>query len=123
MCGLFGSLGNALKFPQFNETFNELTHRGPDDTRVIQPNGEVTLGFHRLAIMDTMVKVFNAEQVERAGGGWMVLEKNLSVEALKLTLQNLLESPETLQKAAAAAKNQGRIDAAHRLADHIAEFH
>jgi len=53
MCGLFGSLGNALKFPQFKDTFNELTHRGPDDTRVIQPNGEVTLGFHRLAIMDT----------------------------------------------------------------------
>lgn len=68
-------------------------------------------------------QVFNAEQVEKAGGGWMVLEKNLTVEALKLTLQNLLESPETLQKAANAAKNQGRIDATHRLADIIAEFH
>ena len=68
-------------------------------------------------------QVFNAEQVEKAGGGWMVLEKNLTVEALKLTLQNLLESPEALQKAALAAKNQGRIDAAHRLADIITEFH
>lgn len=68
-------------------------------------------------------QVFNAEQVEKAGGGWMILEKNLTVEGLKLTLQNLLESPEALQKAAAAAKNQGRIDAAHRLADIVAEFH
>lgn len=68
-------------------------------------------------------QVFNAEQVEKAGGGWMVLEKNLTVEALRLTLQNLLESPETLQKAANAAKNQGRIDATHRLADIISEFH
>lgn len=67
-------------------------------------------------------QVFNAEQVEKVGGGWMILEKNLTIEALKLTLQNLLESPETLQKAAEAAKNQGRIDAAHRLAEMIAEF-
>lgn len=67
-------------------------------------------------------QVFNAEQVEKAGGGWMILEKNLTVEALKLTLQNLLESPETLQKAAQFARNQGRIDAAHRLADIVAEF-
>ncbi len=67
-------------------------------------------------------QVFNAEQVEKAGGGWMVLEKNLTVEALRLTLQNLLESPESLQKAAQAAKNQGRIDATHRLADIITEF-
>lgn len=68
-------------------------------------------------------QVFNAEQVEKAGGGWMILEKNLTVDALQLTLQNLLESPEILQKAAQAAKNQGRIDAAHRLADIVAEFH
>lgn len=68
-------------------------------------------------------QVFNAEQVEKAGGGWMILERNLTVEALKLTLQNLLESPETLQKAANAAKNQGRIDAAQRLADIVTEFH
>lgn len=67
-------------------------------------------------------QVFNAEQVEKAGGGWVVLEKNLTVEALKLTLQNLLESPETLQNAANAARNLGRIDAAHRLADCVTEF-
>lgn len=53
MCGLFGSVGNALKFPEFEEVFNLLRHRGPDDTRIVQPNAEVTLAFHRLAIMDT----------------------------------------------------------------------
>lgn len=53
MCGLFGSLGNAQKFPEFDDYFARLRHRGPDDTQVIQPNGEVTLAFHRLAIMDT----------------------------------------------------------------------
>jgi asparagine synthase (glutamine-hydrolysing) len=53
MCGLFGSAGDATKFPAFKETFNELVHRGPDDTEIVQPNGEVTFAFHRLAIMDT----------------------------------------------------------------------
>ncbi len=53
MCGLFGSLGNALKFPEFKDVFSQLRHRGPDDTEIVQPNGEVTLAFHRLAIMDT----------------------------------------------------------------------
>lgn len=53
MCGLFGSLGNATKSPQFQEAFQHLEHRGPDDTEVVHPNGEVTLAFHRLAIMDT----------------------------------------------------------------------
>ncbi|MBY0516525.1 MAG: asparagine synthase B [Bacteriovoracaceae bacterium] len=52
MCGLFGSVGNALKIPQFKEVFNHLVHRGPDDTEFVQPNGEATLAFHRLAIMD-----------------------------------------------------------------------
>ena len=52
MCGLFGSLGNALAAPAFQSSFAHLRHRGPDDTEVIQPNGEVTLAFHRLAIMD-----------------------------------------------------------------------
>lgn len=52
MCGLFGSLGNALAAPAFQSSFAQLRHRGPDDTEIIQPNGEVTLAFHRLAIMD-----------------------------------------------------------------------
>lgn len=53
MCGLFGSQGNALKFPDFKTVFEKLHHRGPDDTEIVQVDGEVTLAFHRLAIMDT----------------------------------------------------------------------
>jgi len=52
MCGLFGSLGNALALPEFRSSFELLRHRGPDDTEIVQPDGEVTLAFHRLAIMD-----------------------------------------------------------------------
>lgn len=67
-------------------------------------------------------QVFNADQVEKAGGGWMILEKDLTVQALTLVLQNLLESPEILEKAAISAKNKGRIDATQRLANTITEF-
>jgi asparagine synthase (glutamine-hydrolysing) len=52
MCGLFGSAGNALEHPEFRASFDRLRHRGPDDTELVQPNGSVTLAFHRLAIMD-----------------------------------------------------------------------
>lgn len=64
-------------------------------------------------------QVFNAQQVEKAGGGWMVLEKDLTVSNLKAKLEELLQNPEILQKAAQISKNQGRIDAAQRLADMI----
>ena len=67
-------------------------------------------------------QVFNAEQVAKAGGGWVVLEKDLTVEGLKTTLEGLLQSPENLQKAAESARNLGLIDATQRLADIIAEF-
>lgn len=53
MCGLFGSLGNAAKHPGFQEAFSQLEHRGPDDTEIVHPTADVTLAFHRLAIMDT----------------------------------------------------------------------
>lgn len=67
-------------------------------------------------------QVFNAEQVAKSGGGWVILEKDLTVEGLKSTLENLLNSPDILQKAAESAKNLGIIDATQRLADSIAEF-
>lgn len=67
-------------------------------------------------------QVFNAEQVVKAGGGWVILEKDLTVERLKSTLEDLLNNPEKLQNAASAARNLGLIDATQRLADIIAEF-
>jgi UDP-N-acetylglucosamine--N-acetylmuramyl-(pentapeptide) pyrophosphoryl-undecaprenol N-acetylglucosamine transferase len=67
-------------------------------------------------------QVFNAEQVAKSGGGWVVLEKDLTVEGLKTTLEDLLQSPENLKKAAESARKLGLIDATQRLADIIAEF-
>ena len=67
-------------------------------------------------------QVYNAEQVEKAGGGWMVLERNLTVEGLKTLLLNLLESPEKLTGAAASAKRLGKINASSLLAEIITEF-
>lgn len=67
-------------------------------------------------------QVFNAEQVAKSGGGWVILEKDLTVEGLKAKLENLLNNPETLQKSATAARALGIIDASQRLADCVSEF-
>lgn len=67
-------------------------------------------------------QVYNAEQVEKAGGGWMVLERNLTVEGLKILLLNLLEGSEKLTESAASAKRLGKINASGLLADIITEF-
>jgi UDP-N-acetylglucosamine--N-acetylmuramyl-(pentapeptide) pyrophosphoryl-undecaprenol N-acetylglucosamine transferase len=67
-------------------------------------------------------QVYNAEQVEKAGGGWMILEKNLTVEGLKINLENLLSQPKILQNAAEAAKRAGKINATSLLADLVGEF-
>lgn len=68
-------------------------------------------------------QVYNAEQVEKVGGGWMILEKNLTVEGLKETLENLLKEPEILKKAAQNARSAGKVNAAGLLADLTSEFH
>ncbi len=68
-------------------------------------------------------QVFNAEQVEKSGGGWMVLEKDLTVDGLKTRLEDLFRYPENLSKAAESARKLGRVDAAKRLADAVAEYH
>jgi asparagine synthase (glutamine-hydrolysing) len=52
MCGLFAAIGDVSNLPEFEESFKSLVHRGPDDTELETPQGEVTFGFHRLAIMD-----------------------------------------------------------------------
>lgn len=67
-------------------------------------------------------QVYNAEQVEKAGGGWMILEKNLTPEGLKSTLENLMKQPELLQKAAESARSIGKVNAASLLADMVDKF-
>ena len=57
MCGLIAYSGDALKFSDFEIKFNQLRHRGPDDTEILSINGgDATFGFHRLAIMDPTQK-------------------------------------------------------------------
>jgi UDP-N-acetylglucosamine--N-acetylmuramyl-(pentapeptide) pyrophosphoryl-undecaprenol N-acetylglucosamine transferase len=59
----------------------------------------------------------NARTLADAGGGWLMPEKDLTVTALASRLASLMNWPEELARAAAAAKGEGRLDAAERLAD------
>lgn len=57
MCGLLAYSGDTQSLPEFQETFEKLRHRGPDDSEILSiANGMATLGFHRLAIMDPTQK-------------------------------------------------------------------
>lgn len=67
----------------------------------------------------------NALVVEAAGGGWIAEQATVSPQSLGTRLTGLLSSPESLVRAAAAAKSLGRpravealADLAERLADH-----
>ena len=59
----------------------------------------------------------NARALAEAGGGWLMPEKELTATTLARRLSALIDWPEQLQEAAAAAKAQGRADAADRLAE------
>ncbi|HZH28118.1 MAG TPA: undecaprenyldiphospho-muramoylpentapeptide beta-N-acetylglucosaminyltransferase [Azospirillaceae bacterium] len=61
----------------------------------------------------------NAEQFAAAGGGWVMPQSAFTPEALAARLQALMTLPETLSKAAAAARTFGIVDAAARLADTV----
>jgi asparagine synthase (glutamine-hydrolysing) len=57
MCGLLAYAGDVKKLPDFETTFNQLRHRGPDDTEIVSVSGGAgTMCFHRLAIMDPTQK-------------------------------------------------------------------
>jgi UDP-N-acetylglucosamine--N-acetylmuramyl-(pentapeptide) pyrophosphoryl-undecaprenol N-acetylglucosamine transferase len=59
----------------------------------------------------------NARILAANGGGWIVPERDLDPAGLAGRLGALMEAPEILTQAAAAAHVQGRGDAAERLAD------
>ncbi len=59
----------------------------------------------------------NAAQLEKAGGGILVRQKDLSGEKLAQLLSDAIEAPEMLAKQAKNAKKAGVADAAQRLAD------
>lgn len=62
-------------------------------------------------------QVFNATAVVSVGGGWMIQEKNLSVEDLTQALIPVLSNPDTLKRAGEAAKTIGQPQAAKLMAD------
>jgi UDP-N-acetylglucosamine--N-acetylmuramyl-(pentapeptide) pyrophosphoryl-undecaprenol N-acetylglucosamine transferase len=59
----------------------------------------------------------NANVLARAGGGWMVEQKEMSPERLAGDLAELIAHPERLAAAAGAANQVARPNAADRLAD------
>lgn len=61
----------------------------------------------------------NAGRLCDAGGGWLVPQESLTVEALSGLIRSLIESPERLVDAAACAARVGMPDAAARLADQV----
>jgi len=59
----------------------------------------------------------NARAVDETGGGWLMPQAAFTPEALAARVEALLLLPESLAKAAAAARAAGIPDAAKRLAD------
>lgn len=59
----------------------------------------------------------NAEAIAEAGGAWIIPEKMFTAESLAVRLESFLSLPESLTKAATAARSLGRITAADGLAN------
>jgi UDP-N-acetylglucosamine--N-acetylmuramyl-(pentapeptide) pyrophosphoryl-undecaprenol N-acetylglucosamine transferase len=64
----------------------------------------------------------NAIRLAESDGAWCIEQKDLSAERLGSVIGHLLQSPETLAGAAAAAKRLGQPDAVIRLADLVEEL-
>jgi UDP-N-acetylglucosamine--N-acetylmuramyl-(pentapeptide) pyrophosphoryl-undecaprenol N-acetylglucosamine transferase len=65
---------------------------------------------------------YNAQQVEDAGGAWLMPQDRFSSEAVTDRLAKLLTNPAALTRAAKAAKSSGRANAAERLADMVLDM-
>ncbi|WP_339862144.1 undecaprenyldiphospho-muramoylpentapeptide beta-N-acetylglucosaminyltransferase [Thalassospira alkalitolerans] len=65
---------------------------------------------------------FNAQQVEDAGGAWLLPQDRFTVDVLSERLTKLLQNPSALTRAAKAAKSTGRPNAAERLADMVLDL-
>jgi len=57
----------------------------------------------------------NAETVADQGGAWVMTEQGFTEDALLTRIETFLQNPETLFRAAEAARSCGRPDAARRL--------
>jgi UDP-N-acetylglucosamine--N-acetylmuramyl-(pentapeptide) pyrophosphoryl-undecaprenol N-acetylglucosamine transferase len=61
-------------------------------------------------------QTMNAEAFVRGGGGWVISQRILTPQFLAERISALLSRPDTLARAAEAARREGRPDAAERLA-------
>lgn len=64
----------------------------------------------------------NATRLADAGASWCMEQKDLTAARLSQLLARLMDAPDELVRAAAAAKAMGRADAAGRLADLVEEL-
>lgn len=62
-------------------------------------------------------QMVNARALEAAGGAFVIPQGELSAERLAHEITCLMGTPETLRRAAEAARSQGKADAVQRLAD------
>jgi UDP-N-acetylglucosamine--N-acetylmuramyl-(pentapeptide) pyrophosphoryl-undecaprenol N-acetylglucosamine transferase len=107
--------------------FRDLPRRIADSHLVICRSGASTVGeltvIGRPALMVPLPHALdqdqkaNAEGLARAGGGWMIEQKDMTPERLASDLVGMIKDPDRLKTAAAAARSLGRPDAVERLAD------
>jgi asparagine synthase (glutamine-hydrolysing) len=89
MCGLLAYAGDTQKLPDFETLFNELRHRGPDDTEIVHPAGKpVSMCFHRLAIMDPTQKGHQPFRDDSNGNIIICNGEIYNYEALKAKYHN-----------------------------------
>ena len=61
----------------------------------------------------------NATRLAESGASWCIEQKTLTADRLSAEISRLIDQPQALDAAAAAAKQQGRPDAVARLADMV----
>lgn len=64
----------------------------------------------------------NADYVADAGGAWVMTQDGFTREALTARIETFLQNPETLYRAAEAARSSGRPDAARKLGNVVMEL-
>jgi UDP-N-acetylglucosamine--N-acetylmuramyl-(pentapeptide) pyrophosphoryl-undecaprenol N-acetylglucosamine transferase len=67
-------------------------------------------------------QLHNAMRLADSGGAWCIPQADLSAERLVAHITHLIQNPEALDTAAAAAKAQGKPDAVVRFADLVQEL-
>ena len=66
MCGFLGAAKTEIDQEAFEEAFQSLKHRGPDDHQIVQVAKDTVFGFHRLSIRDTSNQLIRALQHNQA---------------------------------------------------------